>query len=83
MTRRRLDAVDPANRLVYSTLCEEWEANLQAVSDQEQLLSQFDTDDPARPTAEERELLHELGGRLDAVWHDASTDGRLKQQVVR
>lgn len=83
LTRRRLDAVDPANRLVYSTLCEEWEANLQSVSDQEQLLLQFDTDDPPRPTSEERELLNELGDRLDVVWHDASTDGRLKQQVVR
>ena len=31
LTRRRLDAVDPANRLVYSTLCDEWELNLRAV----------------------------------------------------
>jgi len=64
-------------------LCDEWEGNLQAVSDQERLLSQFDTDDPPRPTPEERALLNKLGERLDVVWHDASTDGRLKQQVVR
>ena len=83
LTRRRLDAVDPANRLVYSTLCEEWEVNLRAVSEQELLLSQFDSDDPPCPTAAERTLLHELGDRLDRVWHDASTDGGLKQQVVR
>ena len=83
LTRRRLDAVDPANRLVYATLCEEWEVNLRAVSEQESLLSQFDTDDPPRPTSEERELLDQFGERLAAVWHDASTDGGLKQQVVR
>jgi hypothetical protein len=83
LTRRRLDAVDPANRLVYSTLCDEWEVNLRAVSDEELLLSQFDLDDPPRPTAEERTLLEQLGTRLDRVWHDASTDGGLKQQVVR
>ena len=83
LTRRRLDAVDPANRLVYSTLCDEWEVNLRAVSDQELLLSQFDIDDPPRPTAEERTSLEQLGTRLDRVWHDASTDGGLKQQVVR
>ena len=83
LTRRRLDAVDPANRLVYSTLCDEWEVNLRAVSDQELSLSQFDADDPPRPTEEERTLLQRLGERLDDVWYDASTDGRLKQQVVR
>ena len=83
LTRRRLDAVDPANRLVYSTLCEEWEVNLRAVSDQELLLSQFDADDPPRPTPQERTLLQQLGERLDCIWHDASADGRLKQQVVR
>jgi len=83
LTRRRLDAVDPANRLVYSTLCDEWELNLRAVSDQELLLSQFDVDDPPRPTEQERRLLQRLGERLDQVWYDASTDPRLKQQVVR
>jgi len=83
LTRRRIDAVDPANRLVYATLCEEWEVNLRAVSEQESLLSQFDIDVPPRPTAEERALLDQLGERLDGVWHDQSTDGRLKQQVVR
>ena len=83
LTRRRLDAVDPANRLVYSTLCEEWEVNLRAVSDQEALLSQFDTDDPPRPTPAERKRLEQLGDRLEEVWYDASTHGGLKQQVVR
>jgi DNA invertase Pin-like site-specific DNA recombinase len=83
LTRRRLDAVDPANRLVFGTLTDEWELNLRAVSDHELLLSEFDSDDPPRPTAAEHTLLEQLGERLENVWHDASTDGRLKQQVVR
>jgi len=83
LTRRRLDAVDPANRLVFGTLTEEWELNLRAVSEQESLLSAFDTNDPPRPTADEAASLEQLGSRLEQVWHDASTDGRLKQQVVR
>lgn len=83
LTRRRLDAVDPANRLVFGTLSEEWELNLRAVSEQELLLRQFDSDDPPRPTADEHRLLEQLGERLEQVWHDALTDGRLKQQVVR
>ena len=83
LTRRRLDAVDPANRLVFSTLTEEWERNLREVSDQESSLSAFDTNDPPRPSADERARLEQSGSRLEQVWHDASTDGRLKQQVVR
>ena len=83
LTRRRLDAGDPANRLVYGTLCEEWEVNLRAVSEQESLLLQFDTVDPPRPTEEERLVLNQLGERLEAVWYDPSTDGGLKQQIVR
>jgi len=83
LTRRRLDAVDPANRLVFGTLTEEWELNLRAVSEQESLLQEFDSDDPPRPTADEAASLEQLGSRLEQVWHDASTDGRLKQQVVR
>lgn len=83
LTRRRLDAVDPENRLVYSTLCAEWEINLRAVSEQESLLSQFDTVDPPRPTPAERKSLEQLGDRLEEIWYDASTDGGLKQQVVR
>jgi DNA invertase Pin-like site-specific DNA recombinase len=83
LTRRRLDGVDPANRLVYGTLCEEWEVNLRAVSEQELLLSQFDTVDPPRPTEKERLLLDQLGERLTEVWHNPPTDGGLKQQVVR
>lgn len=83
LTRRRLDAVDPANRLVFSTLSAEWELNLQAVSDQETLLADFDASDPPSPTAEQRRLLSGLGKELETLWHDSSTDARLKQQVVR
>ena len=50
LTRRRLDSVDPANRLVFDTLASEWEVCLQAVSDGESALAEFDRDDPPRPT---------------------------------
>lgn len=83
LTRRRLEAVDPANQLVFGTLAQEWEVDLRAVSEQELLLAQFDVNDPPRPTAEENTLLQQLGARLEELWFDASTDGRLKQQVVR
>lgn len=83
LARRRLDHVDPANRLVFETLTKEWEVCLQAVADQESLLQQFDRDDPPRPTPQERTRLDELGARLEDVWYAPDTDSRLKQQVVR
>lgn len=83
LSRRRLDNVDPENRLVFDTLTSEWEVCLQAVADGESALQQFDVDDPPRPTAEERARLEDLGTRLEALWYAPEADGRLKQQVVR
>jgi len=83
LARRRLDNVDPENRLVFDTLASEWEVCLQSVADGESALEQFDVDDPPRPTAEERARLAGLGSRLADVWYAPETDGRLKQQVIR
>jgi hypothetical protein len=83
LSRRRLDSVDPANRLVFDTLTSELEVSLQAVLEGESALAEFDRDDPPRPTPEERARLNELGTRLEKVWYAPETDGRLKQQVVR
>jgi hypothetical protein len=83
LTRRRLDNVDPENRLVFDTLASEWEVCLQAVADGESVLQQFDVDDPPRPTAPECARLADLGSRLEEVWYAPEADGRLKQQVVR
>jgi hypothetical protein len=83
LSRRRLDSVDPANRLVFDTLAAEWELGLQAVADGESALAEFDRDDPPRPTPEERARLEELGSRLEEVWYAPETDGRLKQRTTR
>jgi DNA invertase Pin-like site-specific DNA recombinase len=83
LARRRIDHVDPANRLVFDTLTSEWEVCLQAVRDSEMALEQFDRDDPPRPTPQERARLEQMGYRLRDVWDAPEADGRLKQQVVR
>lgn len=83
LSRRRLDSVDPANRLVFDTLAAEWEVGLQAVVDGESALAEFDRDDPPRPTPKERSRLEALGSRLEEVWYAPETNGRLKQQVTR
>jgi len=83
LARRRFQSVDPANRLVFDTLAAEWELSLQAVSEGESALAEFDREHPPRPTAEERDRLQELGRRLEEVWYAPEADGRLKQQVTR
>jgi DNA invertase Pin-like site-specific DNA recombinase len=83
LSRRRLDSVDPANRLVFDTLTREWEVCLQEVKEGESALAEFDRDDPPRPTPDERARLEALGSRLEEVWYGSEADGRLKQQVAR
>jgi hypothetical protein len=83
LTRRRLNSVDPANRLVFDTLASEWEACLQAVSEGASTLADFDRVDPPVPTPAERSRLQELGTRLEDVWYAPETDCKLKQQVTR
>ena len=83
LTRRRFDNVDPANRLVFDTLAVELEGALRAVGEQESKLAEFDREEPARPTVEERNKLHQLGRRLQDVWYHPQSDGGLKKQIVR
>lgn len=83
LARRRFDNVDPANRLVLDTLAAELEVALQTVAEQQARLSQFDREEPLRPTAAEQAELARLGSRLETLWYDSEADGRLKQQIVR
>jgi DNA invertase Pin-like site-specific DNA recombinase len=83
LTRRRFDNVDPANHLVFETLASELEAALRAVQEQEGKLAEFDREEPARPTSEERDKLHRLSRRLEDVWYHPQSDGGLKKQIVR
>jgi len=83
LARRRFEKVDPANRLVFDTLAEEWEGALRRLEEQKAKLVAFDRNEPPRPTAEEEALLNQLAQRLEAVWFDKRADGRLKKQIVR
>jgi hypothetical protein len=83
LSRRRLDNVDPAKRLVFDTLTAEWELGLQAVEDAQSALQEFDRNDPPRPSVEERKRLEAMGVRLHELWYASEADGRLKQQVAR
>lgn len=83
LTRRRFNNVDPANRLVFDTLAQELEVNLQKVELQTAKLNAFDQQCPEAPSDAERTRLKLLGGCLSAVWNDAQSDSGIKKQIVR
>lgn len=83
LTRRRFNNVDPGNRLVFDTLAQELEVNLQKVELQTAKLNAFDEQCPEAPNDAERTKLKSLGGCLSAVWNDARSDSGLKKQIVR
>lgn len=79
--RRQYDAVDPAHRLVAAELERRWNAALDAVAEQERLVTALAAAAPH--AAPDRAALVALAEDLPAVWHDAQTDVRLKKRIVR
>jgi len=79
---RRYERVDPDMRLVAAELEARWNAALEHVREVEDRLTAFD----ARPIPQHQidaHALHALAQDLPAVWHDPTTDMRLKQRIVR
>ncbi len=79
---RRYERVDPDMRLVAAELEARWNAALEHVRDVEGRLTAFD----ARPIPQhqiDEPALRALAQDLPAVWHDPTTDMRLKQRIVR
>ena len=79
---RRYERVDPDMRLVAAELEARWNAALAHVRDVEGRLTACD----ARPIPQhqiDEHALHALAQNLPAVWHDPTTDMRLKQRIVR
>lgn len=83
LTRRRFNIVDPANRLVFDTLAQELESNLQKVEKQTAKLNTFDETCPDAPSDAERATLMALGSCLESAWNDAHCDSSIKTQIVR
>jgi len=80
LARRRYDAVDPANRLVAAELELRWNtalARLQACE------SRLREGVPAAPPTPDREALFRLADDLKAAWDAPTTDGAVKQRLVR
>jgi len=82
LAQRRYERVDPDMRLVAAELEARWNGALERVRDLEERLARYD----ARAVPKQQidaQALQALAQDLPALWHDATTDMRLKQRIVR
>jgi hypothetical protein len=82
LAARRYERVDPDMRLVAAELEARWNAALERVRELESRLAAFDARGAQQHPIDER-ALHAVARDLPALWHDPSTDMRLKQRIVR
>src|SRR5439155_11955984 len=82
LAARRYEHVDPEQRLVAAALEARWNAALERVREQEARLASFDARTVPVQQVDAR-ALQALAQDLPALWHDAATDMRLKQLIVR
>jgi hypothetical protein len=82
LAARRYERVDPDMRLVAGELEARWNRGLERVQELEARLKAFDARVEHKQDVDER-ALRALATNLPALWHDASTDMRMKQRVVR
>jgi DNA invertase Pin-like site-specific DNA recombinase len=82
LAARRYERVDPDMRLVAAELETRWNVALERVRDLEARLAAFD----ARTIPQQQidaHALSTLAQDLPALWHEPTTDMRLKQRIVR
>jgi hypothetical protein len=83
LAQRRYQAVDPAPRLVASTLERHWE---QALREQRQLqedYERFSQQSPAGLSEQERVRSLPLASDIPALWHSPQTTNKDRQAIVR
>ena len=79
---RQYDRVDPENRLVADELESRWNASLKRVRETEERLGR-ERGQHQDLSSLSPESFQKLTGDLEAVWHDAQTDVRLKKRILR
>ncbi len=79
---RRYERVDPDMRLVAAELEARWNGSLARVREQEARLAAFEARTIPKHQINEH-ALQTLAQDLPALWHEPTTDMRLKQRIVR
>ena len=83
LAQRRYQNVDPANRLVASSLERQWE---QALLEQRRLQDEYDRfqqRSPAQLSQAEQSRIAQLAKDIPTLWHSAQTSNKDRQAIVR
>jgi DNA invertase Pin-like site-specific DNA recombinase len=83
LAQRRYQAVDPAHRLVASTLERQWEQALREQRGLQDDYDRFQQQSPAQLSESERARILQLAGDIPALWHSAQTTPKDRQAIVR
>jgi DNA invertase Pin-like site-specific DNA recombinase len=83
VAQRRYQHVDPANRLVASTLERQWEQALIARRQLQEDYDRFQHQSPSRLSEHERARIRQLAADIPTLWHSTQTTNKDRQTIVR
>jgi DNA invertase Pin-like site-specific DNA recombinase len=83
LAQRRYQAVDPAHRLVASSLEKRWEESLRSLRELQEDYDRFLRESPPRLTAQERATIEALATNIPALWQAPTTTNADRKQIVR
>jgi DNA invertase Pin-like site-specific DNA recombinase len=83
LARRRYLAVDPANRLVASTLEADWNTALRALNDAQAAYDKARKQHPTQLTEQQKTRIRQLVTDLPSIWNDPATPARERKRIAR
>ena len=83
LAERRYEAVDPANRLIASTLEQRWNEAMQRVIDLEAELASFERQTLRTITADQKKQILELASDFPRLWTAPTTAARDRKRMLR
>jgi DNA invertase Pin-like site-specific DNA recombinase len=83
LAERRYETVDPANRLIASTLEQRWNDAMQRVIDLEAELASFERQTLRTITADQKQQVLKLAGDFPRLWTAPTTAGRDRKRMLR
>ena len=83
LARRRYLAVDPANRLVASTLEADWNTALRALGDAQAAYDKAREQHTGQLTGAQKDRISQLVTDLPGIWNDPATPARERKRIAR
>jgi len=83
LAERRYEEADPSNRLVASTLEKRWNDAMQRVLELKAELAHFERQTMRSVTAEQKQLILQLGQDFRRLWKASTTSARDRKRILR